>query len=250
VTKFLTKKELLALFSVAAALVIGGGFYYLGQRSNADEPQPAPILELPAPETVVEVPHPEILPPEEEPQPAPPPEDVTVAVVGAVVNPGLYTLEPDQRVLDLIEAAGGLNEYADTSDINAAARLIDGTTLTVPMGWIVERSGNALSVRPNRSGPVWNPPQYTLSGWTEAAPEESFGTTEGRSDPSNPVVNINTAGQTELETLPGIGPATAVKIIDLRKQQPFQRVDDLMNVHGIGPKKLEILRPWVTVGGQ
>jgi len=150
---------------------------------------------------------------------ATPATTVTVAVVhvaGAVAAPGVYRLDTGARVIDAVHAAGGLTTEANADALNLAALLTDGQRVYVPR--IGETPPVVLSAGP---------------GSTSA--------------PAGPV-NLNTATATDLESLPGVGPATAATILAHREQHgPFASVDDLADVRGIGPAKLEALRGLVTV---
>ena len=113
-------------------------------------------------------------------------------------------------------------------------------------------------LRSGESATALNPPQYTISGWRAAAekPAESGTAVAAKPHaepaaaerPSGPI-DLNTATQEMLESLPGVGPKTAEKIIAYRARTPFRAVDDLKNVGGIGDKKLEAIRSLVTVQG-
>jgi competence protein ComEA len=130
---------------------------------------------------------------------------VVVHVVGAVVTPGVVTLPGGSRVGDAIDAVGGSTPEADLSAVNLARPLVDGEQVWVP------RPGEA---------PV---------------PDASV---------DDGLVNINTADAATLDTLPGVGPVLAGRIIAAR---PFTSVDDLERVSGIGPAVLANLRPLVKV---
>lgn len=141
---------------------------------------------------------------------------VLVHAAGAVVRPGVYELPTGSRFIDLVEAAGGVLPQADPNRLNLAEELSDGARVYV------------LSV-----GEV-APPGVVPAGDSP--------TGEGRTDSSDPV-DINTADVAALETLPGVGPATAAAIIDHREQYgPFGVIDDLIEVRGIGEAKLAGLR--------
>ncbi len=167
---------------------------------------------------------------------------VMVEVQGAVTAPGVYSFSGDARVLDAIKKAGGALESAEIRDINIAAVLVDGSVLSIPYR---QQTGRA----PLPGASDLNPQNYTRSGWTEAPAITGPGAVAaGGSTPATPSkVNINTATQVELETLPGVGEKTAEKIMRFRETQPFTQVDDLQYVQGIGEKRLETLRPHVTV---
>ena len=142
---------------------------------------------------------------------------VVVYVSGWVRHPGVYEFRSGERIVDAIERAGGARNGADLTSLNLAAILADGEQIVV-----------------GRVGAADSPPSGTSTG----------------SNPSDPggLVNVNTATLEELETLSGIGPALGQRIIDYREEHgPFQAVDELLNVSGIGEKRLADLRPHVTV---
>jgi competence protein ComEA len=141
---------------------------------------------------------------------------LVVQVVGAVHRPGLYRLPNGSRVADAVRRAGGASRRADTELINLAAPLADGTQVVVP-----------------RKG----------SGGAAATPSAA-GTASGQ--PAGPV-HLNSATLEDLETLPGIGPVTAQKILVYRQQHgPFTTVDELDAVPGIGPAHMAQLRDLVA----
>ena len=145
-------------------------------------------------------------------------EILIVDVSGAVASPGVFELSGDARVQDAIERAGGLADDADLSTLNRAASLADGQKIYVP------RQGEAASV----AGAV--------VGAGDGAPGVSS------------LVNINTADETALDALPGVGPSTAAAIIEDRNANgPFASVEDLMRVSGIGEKKFEKLKSAICV---
>lgn len=161
-----------------------------------------------------------------------------IEVQGAVTTPGVYALEADARIYDALMAAGGPRAEADLSDLNIAARLVDGSVLTVPYraAWPGDGTPGASAL---------NPPAYTRSGWQGVGPSSiAVGAVAA---PAGGRININSATQAALEKLPGVGPKTAEKIIRFREMQPFASVEDLQYVQGIGEKRLETLRPHVTV---
>ncbi|HHW92238.1 MAG TPA: ComEA family DNA-binding protein [Firmicutes bacterium] len=142
---------------------------------------------------------------EEEPQLEP--GEVVVHVAGAVKRSGVYRLPEGSRVVDAVEAAGGGTEDADIHALNLADILIDGQRYYVPT---VEETTSAGGT-------------YSGSGTGK--------------------INLNRATKAELETLPGIGPTLAERIISYREQQgPFRRPEDLKNVSGIGDKIYDNLK--------
>jgi competence protein ComEA len=151
-----------------------------------------------------------------------PPALLVVHVAGAVASPGVYELNPAARVIDAVTIAGGPTADADLDGLNLAAPLADGQRVYVPHAGEVD-------------------PAAVPSGGP-AAPAESV--EDARRGP----VNVNTATAAELESLPGVGPATAAAIVDERTRNgPFASIDDLERVPGIGPAKLAALRGQVTL---
>jgi competence protein ComEA len=152
------------------------------------------------------------------PSASPAPSVLFVHVAGLVRRPGVYEFRQGDRIIDAVQAAGGPRAKADLDLLNLAELLTDGEQILVP---------------PHGAAPPVAPPPG------------SVGTTPGA---SGGLVNVNTATETELETLPGIGPVTAAEIIAYRTEHgPFPTVDALDDVSGIGPATMEQLRPLVTV---
>jgi competence protein ComEA len=139
---------------------------------------------------------------------------VVVDVVGAVRRPGLYRLAQGSRIADALTRAGGATAKADLAQVNLAAPLADGEQVVVP------RRGAGVAAAGAGSGSASGP----------AAP-----------------VQLSTATLEQLDSLPGVGPVTAQKILDYRqKHGAFQSVDELDAVPGIGPKRLEQLHELVV----
>lgn len=155
------------------------------------------------------------------------PSGLVVHVAGAVREPGVQRLGPEARVVDAVEAAGGATDDADLARVNLAAPLEDGQQVYLP--------------RVGEDPPEATPP---LGGSTPAA--GTSGSVSGPGD--NELVNINTAGTTELEALHGIGPALAQAIVDHRNEHgPFTSIEQLTDVRGIGQAKLDGVRDQVTL---
>jgi competence protein ComEA len=153
----------------------------------------------------------------------------TVHVVGAVRRPGVYRLRLGQRVEDAIQRAGGANGASDLQAINLAAKIADGQQVVVPRR--AAAGGTGAAAGGGGGGP----------GGASAGGGAAGGA------PSGPI-NLNSATAEQLDTLDGVGPATAQKILEYRTQHGgFSAVEDLAQIPGIGPKKLEALKAQVTV---
>lgn len=144
---------------------------------------------------------------------------ITVYVSGEVNKPGLIQIDSNARVSDAITACGNFTPLADKNAINLAQKLSDGIHIQVPT---IKNSANTASATNNSS----NSPN----------------------DKSNDLININTATKEELDTLPGIGPATAEKILNYRQEHGnFQSIEDLKNVKGIGEAKFNKLQDKISI---
>jgi len=178
-------------------------------------------------------------------QPTPTPAaDLVVHVAGAVRSPGVYHLRPGARAQDAVLAAGGPLPDANVDAINLAARVQDGTQIYVPTR-SEQTEGGATADRDTASasagGASPRDPSRSNNGSRSDKPEKL-------SDPSQGQVNLNTASSEELQRLPGIGPTMADRILAYRTTNGgFRTVEDLMQVSGIGQKKFEKLRPFLTV---
>jgi competence protein ComEA len=141
---------------------------------------------------------------------------VTVDVSGKVRHPGVATLPAGSRVVDALRKAGGARAGVDLSSLNLARVLVDGEQILV-----------------GRGGPGGG----IAAGASTAAP-----------DPAGSMVNLNTATEEQLDTLPGVGPVTAQKILEWRSSHgAFSSVDELLEVDGIGEKTLADMAPHVTL---
>ena len=201
-----------AVAAAVAVLVLIVAGLALVRRPAAGE-RPSIPMAVPAPPEAEE-------PAAGSPEGRPEPEEVVVDVAGAVARPGLVRLRAGSRVADALAAAGGAAPDAALAGVNQARVVADGEQVRVP------RVGEPL------------PPPLPQTPST------------GGSSPSAPAapVDLNAATPAELDTLPGVGPATAAAIITWRQENGgFRKVDDLLEVPGIGPARLERLRPHVRV---
>ncbi|WP_233212153.1 helix-hairpin-helix domain-containing protein [Sporosarcina sp. P16b] len=142
---------------------------------------------------------------------------ILVDVKGAVKHPGLYSMQDGDRLLDAVDKAGGYTEAADTRLLNHAQRLQDESVIYVPIA--------------GEEPPVYEQPASSSS-----------------MDSSTAKVNINTANESDFQTLPGIGPAKAMAIVQYREEHgPFSQLDGIKSVSGIGDKTFEKLEPLIIL---
>lgn len=175
---------------------------------------------------------------------------IIVHVAGAVRKPGVYTLPMDARIYEAVQKAGGTLPNGDANALNLAAWAEDGSRIEVPF------KAKHAAPRETTEAPLITtaqPPQESSSETpspTPAKAKPASKTTDARDTKPPPArkINLNKATLEELGQLPGVGPATAEKIIEYRKTNgAFSSVDDLDDVNGIGEKKLEKIRPYATV---
>lgn len=154
---------------------------------------------------------------EKTPEPKSEPKKLMVHIAGAVANPGVYELPEGKRVIDAVSIAGGGAGEADLDALNLAAKLIDGQKIYLP------KKGEGLT---QRSAPT------------------DVGVTASSEVP----LNLNVATEEQLDALPGIGPVLAQRIIEWRTEhQRFTKVEQLLEVEGIGEKKFKQIKEKVTI---
>lgn len=158
---------------------------------------------------------------------------VRVQVSGAVLEPGIYDLPASCRVEEAIAAAGGLTENADSERVNLVRKVRDGMQIRVP----VQKAA--------RTGRTQRKSAQAKSGLGESASGKSGSAKAGSGMMQS--VRINSAGVSELQQLPGIGPALAQRIVQTRSGGRFTSAEDLLRVPGIGKAKLAKLRDYVEV---
>lgn len=148
--------------------------------------------------------------------------EIFVDIGGQVVKPGVYAVKEGARIFEVIEKAGGLTEKAETEQLNQAEVVFDGQKIWIP---------SAEEILSGKDGREESPAIYG----------QSSGTAEGK-------ININTADSSRLQEIPGVGPATAEKIIAYRKEiGRFAKTEDIKNVNGIGEKTYEKMKEKITV---
>lgn len=154
---------------------------------------------------------------------------VVVHIAGEVNSPGIVEVSTGSRIADILEQAEGVTENADISKVNLAYIVQDGQKIIIP-----QIQENDETVGENTEYIVEENGKDIIEEQT--AKEATVG-----------IVNINKATQTELEQLPGIGPSTALKIMEYRKKNKFKRIEDIKNVSGIGDAKFEKIKEHITI---
>ena len=202
---------------LAAVILLGAGYVLATIRRDARQ---VPIEIIPPAPSATTIPAPTLAPTTAS-------RPLRVFVSGAVVNSAVYELSPGSIVDDAVKAAGGFAAGADTAAINLAQPVLDGMQIHVPL--MVEAAATPAGV----SVPAAPIPTADRMG----------GITTGG------LININTATQTDLEMLPGIGPSIAADIVSYRESNgPFATIEAIMDVPGIGEGRFETIRDLITVG--
>ncbi len=155
-------------------------------------------------------------------------ETIIVHVAGAVINQGIVKIKENSRIDDVIKAAGGTTEEADLNNVNLAYVVEDGQKIYIP-------SKNETIKYSEKIETVTDGPGST-------------NIEEGNNEKAGGLININTANQIKLQELPGIGEATALKIINYREENgKFKTIEDIKNVSGIGDSKYESIKDLICV---
>lgn len=153
---------------------------------------------------------------------------VIIHITGSVKNPGIVKLKYGSRIEDAIEAAGGLTENADITNVNLAYVLDDGVKIRIP-SITDEKNGDEQILEEESGENIIEETNMTLGASTKE-------------------VNINKATETELQSLPGIGASLASRIIEYRNQNgKFSKIEDIKNVNGIGDSKYDNIKDFITV---
>lgn len=167
---------------------------------------------------------------------------ITVYVSGAVAKPGLHEITPGSRAIDAIEAAGGMTEEANKDRVNLAKICKDGIQVNVPR--LSEKELRRLQKEKNAAVST---SVQTYDGGFNAPAQSVSAVPTGVSTADGGKINISTASAAELEELPGVGAVTAQRIVEYRSAHGFSRVEDLMNVKGIGQAKFNKMLPYLDL---
>ncbi|MDO4593887.1 MAG: DUF655 domain-containing protein [Tissierellia bacterium] len=147
-------------------------------------------------------------------------DDMKVHITGQIKNPGVYEIEQSDRLIDLIDKAGGLTNKADDQKINLAMKLEDQMKIVIPS---IDDSNDEIDE------------QYIINDKEE-----------NNENSKNQKININTADIDQLQKLPNIGEKRAEAIIDYRKDNKFENIEDIKNVSGIGDKYFDAMKDMIT----
>lgn len=165
-------------------------------------------------------------------------EKIYVYITGEVNNPGIVVLPIGSRIVDAIDCAGGITQNADIMKVNLVYMLQDGMKVNIPSSIELKNNPNFEYITMG-SGDEKNDSNIKNATTVDTKSESAFKVSN---------VNINTATQTELETLPGIGPSLALKIINYRKENgKFKSIEELKNVSGIGDNKYDEIKKYIYV---
>lgn len=165
-------------------------------------------------------------------------EKIYVYITGEVNNPGIVVLPIGSRIVDAIDCAGGITQKADIMKVNLVYMLQDGMKVNIPSSIELKNNPNFEYITMS-SGDEKNDSNIKNATTVDTKSESAFKVSN---------VNINTATQTELETLPGIGPSLALKIINYRKENgKFKSIEELKSVNGIGENKYEEIKKYIYV---
>lgn len=167
-------------------------------------------------------------------------DGIVVYITGAIQQEGVYELKSNSRIADVIEKAGGINEDANIDELNLACPLEDGMKIYIPTKEEVENR-KKMELEENHNLVRGQSNQLITKNETIEKGKQS-------QEKKTNKVNINTATQTELETLPGIGPSTALKIINYRKEKgKFSKIEEIQEVSGIGENKYSQIKELIAI---
>ena len=213
----LNKKQKIILSILASIIIISIGYYVYSKDEKYEELEIDENIQISNENNNTNINNEQLENQEEENK-----ETIVVHVSGAVNKEGIVELEENSRIADAIEKSGGLKADANMNEVNLAYKLEDGMKIYIP-----SNKDQEVQEKSNISSVV-----------------ESNVTNKK----ANSKVNINTAPQEELDSLPGIGPSTALKIINYRKEHgKFSKIEELKNVSGIGDSKFNQLKDLITV---
>jgi len=178
---------------------------------------------------------------------SPSPGEIAVYVCGAIRHVGVFRLAPGSRIVDAVTQAGGLAGDADPEAINLAEPLVDGMKIDVP-----KKGARPVTYSSDSGTATYDVASTGASATGSSSHRSTHHRSSGRSGASKlqpgQTVDVNTASESDLERLPGVGPSLARRIVEYRQANgPFTTPDDLQNVSGIGPSKFAKMEAFVRV---
>ena len=165
-----------------------------------------------------------------------------VDIKGEVNVPGIYELEENSRVIDVINKAGGLTGNANTTVINLSKKITDEMVIIIYSNAQVEDFSKTKEIENQIIDKCKQSEENTVIN------DSCIDKNESTRDIGNEKVNINTAGIEELTLLPGIGESKAKNIIEYRSSNPFNKIEDIINVPGIGENLFAQIKEFITAG--
>ena len=221
--KYISKKQKILLIVIISIITIGISYYAYAAKLNEEISIEKQNEELEIEEEKTEE--------SEEEKAEKEIKKIIVHVSGAIKKEGIYELDENSRVANAIEVAGGITENAYTKEINLALALEDGMKIYIPTKEEVEKEMKLGTYNSNVSGNDNNSKESGKS-----------------SNKSKEKININTATREELDKLPGVGEATADKIINYREENgEFKKIEEIKEVKGIGDSKFEEIKDLIEV---
>lgn len=173
---------------------------------------------------------------------------IHVYITGEVNKPGVVVLDEGSRIVDAINLAGGTTSNANISKVNLVYILKDGMKVNIPNNEELKNNSSFEYITLNSGDGGLDGNYDDISDSSEISVDNDASNTNSTSEKNYGIVNINTATQTELETLPGIGPSLALKIIHYRQENgKFSSIDQIKNVSGIGDSKFDSLKKYIKV---
>lgn len=214
----LSKKQILIIIAVGIlfVVIIGGYLYSVYSSGNNEDVYDNLILSSNYEQNSIES------------------GKVVVHIAGEVNKPGIIEVDNGARIADIVEKADGFTDEADISKLNLAYVVQDGQKIIIP----------------NLNDEAENEVEEDNGDLIDITKENGKGVIEEETKEDNIVgiININKATQTQLEQLPGIGPSTALKIIEHRKTNgKFNKIEDIKNVKGIGDGKFDKIKEYITI---
>lgn len=231
---YFTKKEQIVILIVIGVIVIVPGYKFFSSRAIAKEKETEAIV-VNSDQSEDQGPSQDDTASPRQTQAEVKTEEVSGSIIvhisGEIKKPGIVEMPVGKRLIDAVELLGGLTPEADANRINLAKKLKDEEKIYIPK--IGEELDSSLEELVEASNQVSE--DSPASGGEDKAGNETE------------KININTCTKESLKSLPGIGEVTSTKIIEYREASPFNTIDDIMNVSGIGDKKFEGLKDLIIV---